>query len=329
MSHNLLASHSLAPPLLARFNNGLLYRFIQGKVCQPVDIRRPDVYRGVARKLAEWHATLPISAVLNEPSSDALRSGSLETSSKIATLPSPNIWTVMQRWTSALPDETDAQRTRKAALQTEIEFLVDQLGDLVGIDSRTFVFSHCDLLSANVIIEPTAAATALADPSPQSSSTSSPALGPSAATEREIPPVSVSFIDYEYATPAPAAFDIANHFAEWGGFDCDFSVLPTRSQRRSFLSTYLQSYNSFRGRDFSSADLDTLVEQVDVFRGAPGLYWGIWALIQAQISQIDFDYANYAEVRLGEYWAWKESLKREGRAAAQDVPLRERRWAEE
>ena len=40
--------------------------------------------------------------------------------------------------------------------------------------------------------------------------------------------------------------------------------------------------------------------QVDRFRGAPGFYWGIWALIQATISQIDFDYAGYAEIRLGE-----------------------------
>jgi ethanolamine kinase len=71
--------------------------------------------------------------------------------------------------------------------------------------------------------------------------------------------------------------------------------------------------------------------QVDRFRGAPGFYWGVWALIQATISQIDFDYASYAEIRLGEYWAWKDALMRERGAAAgpAEVPLRERRWAEE
>jgi ethanolamine kinase len=31
----------------------------------------------------------------------------------------------------------------------------------------------------------------------------------------------VAFIDYEYAVTCPAAFDIANHFAEWGGYECD------------------------------------------------------------------------------------------------------------
>ncbi len=45
----------------------------------------------------------------------------------------------------------------------------------------------------------------------------------------------MSFIDYEYATPSPAAFDIANHFAEWAGFECDHGAVPTRSQRMDFL----------------------------------------------------------------------------------------------
>ena len=70
-----------------------------------------------------------------------------------------------------------------------------------------------------------------------------------------------------------------------------------------------------------------MFDEIDVWRGIPGFYWGIWALIQAQISQIDFDYAGYAEVRLGEYWAWRGecdgSRVREGR----EMSVRERRWA--
>ena len=62
---------------------------------------------------------------------------------------------------------------------------------------------------------------------------------------------------------------------------------------------------------------------------APGLYWGIWALIQARISEIDFDYSTYAEERLGEYFAWRAEA--DGTRVQQDLrmPLRERRWAEE
>ena len=71
-----------------------------------------------------------------------------------------------------------------------------------------------------------------------------------------------------------------------------------------------------------------LFDEIDAFRGVPGLYWGIWALIQATISQIDFDYASYAEVRLGEYWAWRAELDGSREKEGKEIPLRERRWAE-
>lgn len=77
------------------------------------------------------------------------------------------------------------------------------------------------------------------------------------------------------------------------------------------------------------SEIDKMCQEVDAFRGLPGFYWGIWALIQATISQIDFDYASYAEIRLGEYWAWKAEHTGHRKAKGEDLPVRERRWAEE
>jgi ethanolamine kinase len=87
--------------------------------------------------------------------------------------------------------------------------------------------------------------------------------------------VQVHFIDYEYATPSPAAFDIANHFAEWGGYDCDYNMMPTRSVRRKFLTEYVQSYNLHEGIGGASEEeiVDKLFRDVDRFRGIPGFYW--------------------------------------------------------
>lgn len=143
---------------------------------------------------------------------------------------------------------------------------------------------------------------------------------------------SVHFIDYEYATPSPAAFDLSNHFAEWGGFDCDHGVLPTRAQRREFIQEYINNYfdalpeQPTVSRD---AEVDKLMAEVDAYRGMPGIYWGIWALIQATISDIDFDYASYAEIRLAEYWAWKAEEDGSRAASGKEMPLREKRWAQE
>jgi ethanolamine kinase len=325
LAHSLLARNGLAPSLLARFENGLLYKYIQGSVCAPADLRRPEIWRGVAQRLGEWHATLPISSI----SSTCPTPTQLAPSNKRASLaamaaltpgkPIPNVWTTMQKWILALPTSTTTEKNRLAQLQKELEWLTKLLGDTPGIGgSNQLVFAHCDLLSGNVIIEPTL-----------SSASASRRSSVSGGSEELEPPAVVSFIDYEYATPAPAAFDIANHFAEWGGFECDFTVLPTRHVRRDFLREYLQSYSLHHNRSYKESELDELFDQVDLFRGAPGLYWGIWALIQAQISLIEFDYASYAEVRLGEYWAWKKELNGEREKSGEKMSTREERWAQE
>jgi ethanolamine kinase len=332
---------------------------------------------------------MPIATVIAHHGSSTPREGApaSEKNPKISDLKSPNIWDVMDRWVSNVPESSVEKRKRKEQLKEELRWLIDQVGDIPGVDGRErMVFGHCDLLSANVIIadkgrEPRAreqdmdSSVVLNIPtnvarghSPRSSSAGSPSRASAEASaaasnisiaddepahqndaddqeninadddtalqsskDQEI----VDFIDYEYATPCPAAFDIANHFAEWGGFDCDFSVLPTKSQRRDFLSTYLNTCDTFerpsedgmKVRDLEER-LDELMTHVDSFRGAPGFYWGVWALIQAEISQIKFDYANYAEVRLGEYFAWKNAVLHDGKSMY-EVPLREARWAEQ
>ncbi|KAF2131604.1 kinase-like protein [Dothidotthia symphoricarpi CBS 119687] len=324
-SHCLLARHELAPTLYARFDNGLLYKYISGSACAPADLRRPEVWRGVAQRLGEWHATLPISSISTTcPAPSQLtphnKRASLATMAQLTPGKSvPNVWTTMQKWIQALPTSTTAQQDRRDLLMRELESLTKMLGDTPGIGgSNPFIFAHCDLLSGNVIIEP----------SPSSAAASRRSSASSGSEEPETA-ASVSFIDYEYATPAPASFDIANHFAEWGGFDCDFSVLPTRHVRRAFLREYLQSFSTHQNRTYKETELEELFDQVDRFRGVPGFYWGIWALIQAQISQINFDYASYAEVRLGEYRAWMREISGEREAAGEQMPIREKRWAQE
>jgi ethanolamine kinase len=248
-------------------------------VCSVDELSEPETYTAVARRLGEWHGVLP----RHHP----------ESSEK----PETDMWGVMNKWISALPHSTDAEKSKKHELQREVDLLQLEKSQggfgLKGLDGGVgLVTGHCDLLSGNVIILP------------------------SEGKERI-----VHFIDYEYATPCERAFDLANHLSEWGGFDCDYSKMPTISTRRAFMRTYLESFHehSKDGVQVTDAEVEKLMQEVDVYRGVPGLYWGIWAMVQATISQIDFDYASYALIRLGEYHAWKGS---------EDV-LRERRWTAE
>ncbi|KAH8592468.1 kinase-like domain-containing protein [Bisporella sp. PMI_857] len=326
-NHELLMQHGLAPTLLARFHNGMLYRFIRGSVTSPADLRRQEIWRAVARRLAEWHAVVPCLPSSHEPLSAEVNASqelgiSASTQSKKDPIlqssidnvapgkPAPNVWTVMQKWIYALPVETPADTARQALLQKELTRLVEEFSNRPGLGHNGLVFAHCDLLSGNVIIQPHT----------------------TGSTTPETSKI-VSFIDYEYAAPSPAAFDIANHFAEWGGFDCEHALLPTRSQRLDFVREYIKSYFEHLGQDQSQvnqeAEAHRLFNEIDVFRGIPGFYWGIWAIIQAKISQIDFDYASYAEIRLNEYWSWREEIEGTRTASKKEMPLRERRWQEE
>ncbi|RMZ85720.1 hypothetical protein DV737_g513, partial [Chaetothyriales sp. CBS 132003] len=305
-SHMVCAQHGLAPPLLARFRNGLLYRYIPGQACTAQDLIQEETWRPVARLLGRWHAILPISAISADKASNGSANGSLLANSVpdskpkriVDRSPSPNIWTVMLKWVHALPQNDAKQRTRKTFLEDELERSFRDLDNDKGPGNHGFVFGHGDLLSANVI-----------------KSTSGKG--------------EVAVIDYEYAVSCSAAFDIANHFAEWGGYDCDYNMLPTRSIRRMFLQEYLISYNKHAQEPVPESMLSFLEAEVDRYRGMPGLYWGIWALIQATISTIDFNYAEYAEIRLDEYSAWRKTESDGQSIETLPKPLRERRWAED
>lgn len=142
-NHELLSQHGLAPALLARFENGMLYRFVRGSVTQPEDLRRPGIYLAVARRLAQWHATVPclpgkthVSARMNghcDAGMDGHRS--LQEAIDVAApgKQAPNVWTVMQKWILALPTETEAQKERQAQLQGELKKLVAEMSHRPGL----------------------------------------------------------------------------------------------------------------------------------------------------------------------------------------------------
>lgn len=151
-NHELLMQHGLAPELLARFENGMMYRFIRGSVTHPEDLRKSEIYLAVARRLGQWHATVPClpgkthvsermtghCAELLErakPAAEGKKYASLQDAidGVAPTKQAPNVWTVMQKWIFALPTETEAQRERQATLQRELAKLVAEMSERPGL----------------------------------------------------------------------------------------------------------------------------------------------------------------------------------------------------
>jgi len=158
-NHELLMKYNLAPALLARFHNGMLYRFIKGQVTSPADLRREEIWRAVARRLAEWHAVVPCLPTYREPlaveidGSEQFGIPAPTPSKKGPSLqaaidrvapgkPAPNVWTVMQKWIYALPIGSEAEKTRQAALQKELTRLVAEFSNRLGLGDNSVSATH-------------------------------------------------------------------------------------------------------------------------------------------------------------------------------------------
>ena len=101
----------------------------------------------------------------------------------------------------------------------------------------------------------------------------------------------LTLIDYEYADYGPRAFDMANLFCEFAGFECNYDQYPEHTLRREFYSSYL-------GVPSSSADVDSLEEEVAAWTPVTHAFWALWAVIQAKYSSIDFDFLGFADMRM-------------------------------
>ncbi|KAK9465754.1 kinase-like domain-containing protein [Lipomyces arxii] len=278
-THMHLHSQGLAPPLYARFGNGLVYGFIPGRSVDYQELSNPILIKGVSRMLARWHTVLD---------GDVIRSLMAEQSGEEEDLIVNDVWQLCSKWISNLPSATQEQRDNIALLTRELEWVQSE----IQFKGGPTVVAHCDLLSGNVLV-------------PENWMPKSSTILP------------VTFIDYEYAMPVPRAFDLANHFREWQGFACRVSLIPEVGGpvMREWGKHYIEGGHYYKkgssevqqnGITVTEQEIDDLMNEIWAWWGMPGFYWGIWATIQAQISTIDFDYTSYAQNRLSEYWAWKK-----------------------
>ena len=175
---------------------------------------------------------------------------------------SPRFFKTLWKWMKNIPKHSAKLKT------VDMDFLETELAALeirIKALNCPVVFCHNDLLSANIIYSP------------------------------EIN--EVSFIDYEYGSFNYRSFDIANHFCEFAGFDCDYSLYPDEEFQRQWCKEYLKCFSD----NFTDQQIDQVLKEVAVFTLAAHFSWGLWGLVQAQVSDIQFDYTSYAAKRFAEY----------------------------
>jgi len=82
---------------------------------------------------------------------------------------------------------------------------------------------------------------------------------------------------------------------------------PGRSQQEAFFTAYA-------GQDLTSQQIDRLCAEADLFALASHMYWGVWAIIQARYSPVDFDYLQYHGLRWSEFHRRKSEFVETARA---------------
>uniref|UniRef100_A0A8C7MJF8 ethanolamine kinase n=1 Tax=Oncorhynchus kisutch TaxID=8019 RepID=A0A8C7MJF8_ONCKI len=125
-------------------------------------------------------------------------------------------------------------------------------------------------------------------------------------------------IDFEYSSYNYRGFDFGNHFCEWcydytynqwPFYKCTPDNYPSREQQLHFIRNYLEETGGYSEstmhEDQARIEQDLLVE-ANRFAMASHFLWGLWSIIQARISKIEFGYMDYAQSRFDAYFKQKK-----------------------
>uniref|UniRef100_A0A3Q0QUB5 Ethanolamine kinase n=1 Tax=Amphilophus citrinellus TaxID=61819 RepID=A0A3Q0QUB5_AMPCI len=123
-------------------------------------------------------------------------------------------------------------------------------------------------------------------------------------------------IDFEYSSYNYRGFDFGNHFCEWM-YDYTYNEwpfykatpenYPTREQQLLFIRSYLAEQSKFTNVavDQTQTEEDMIIE-ANRYALASHFLWGLWSIIQAKISKIEFGYMDYAQCRFDAYFKQKK-----------------------
>ncbi|GET89795.1 choline/ethanolamine kinase, putative [Leishmania tarentolae] len=148
----------------------------------------------------------------------------------------------------------------------------------------------------------------------------------------------VRVIDFDYTKRSFLLYDVANHFNEYPGLDCDYDTyFPSDAHMSAFIAEYRRSMrdaleeawseksNPIASTDVTSCERTIFPNARELFWSdseeaeaqvvahwtrlaklltlASHLSWSVWSLLQEAVSVLDVDFLNYAQLRYKRYLA--------------------------
>lgn len=270
----ILAERSLGPKLFGIFPQGRLEQFIPSRRLDTEELRLPDISAEIAEKMATFHGMkMPFN---KEPKW---------------------LFGTMEKYLNQVlrlkfSREARVQQLHKI-LSYNLPLELENLRSLLQYTRSPVVFCHNDCQEGNILL-----------------------LEGQENSERR----KLMLIDFEYSSYNYRGFDIGNHFCEWmydytyekyPFFRANIQKYPSRKQQLHFISSYLTTFQN----DFESlsseeqfATKEDMLLEVNRFALASHFLWGLWSIVQAKISSIEFGYMEYAQARFEAYFDQKRKL---------------------
>ncbi|XP_030646546.1 choline/ethanolamine kinase [Chanos chanos] len=264
----ILAERALGPKLYGIFPEGRLEQYMPSRRLRTEQLRVPDISAEIARKLSRFHAmVMPFN---KEPTW---------------------LFRTIDRYmdqimTIKFVREAHIKKFNKL-MKYNLPAELDSLRSLLAATPSPVVFCHNDVQEGNIL---------MLDDRDQSS------------TDK------LMLIDFEYSSYNYRGFDFGNHFCEWvydytydqwPFFKANLDNYPTREQQLHFIRHYL-SENQDVAPEERSAIEEAMIVEANRFALASHFFWGLWSIIQARISTIEFGYMDYAQHRLDAYFKQKQ-----------------------
>ncbi|XP_068595294.1 choline/ethanolamine kinase [Brachionichthys hirsutus] len=264
----ILAERTLGPKLYGIFPEGRLEQFLPNTRMRTEQLSHPAISAEIAVKMAQFHKmVMPFNKVPKWLFGTIDRY--MDQVMKLDFVREAHVKKYKKLMKLDLPAELESLRALLAATPSQV------------------VFCHNDIQEGNILL--------LDDQDHNASH-------------------NLMLIDFEYSSYNYRGFDFGNHFCEWM-YDYTYDQwpfykatpenYPTREQQLYFIRAYLAEQNSDTTVDQTQIEEQMIIE-ANRYALASHFLWGLWSIIQARISTIEFGYMDYAQCRFDEYYKQKK-----------------------
>ncbi|XP_015276150.1 PREDICTED: choline/ethanolamine kinase [Gekko japonicus] len=267
----ILAERSLGPRLYGIFPQGRLEEYIPSRRLLTEDLSDPSISGEIATKMARFHAmAMPFN---KEPKW---------------------MFGTMERYLKQISELTFPQEAQLRKLNKlkayNLEAEMRSLRALLEATPSPVVFCHNDVQEGNILL---------------------------LAGRENLSSDRLMLIDFEYSSYNYRGFDIANHFCEWvynyshdqwPFYKASWENYPSHPQQLHFIRSYLSEADGKNAppspEEQERLEAEMLLE-ISRFTLASHFFWGLWSILQAKISTIEFGYLEYAQCRFEAYFQQK------------------------